>query len=307
VQAEYKEIAASFFVEKQPPMEACIRCLLDAIGKVRADRELENRDCLSMVKLMFDYMSSRVGSLLDRQRHDLRSAEIVPTFDSEGSPVVWRKPCEVYFKTSNCESLAAALFNLIDENIFLRAVGVRDEPSVSDICHQIIAGPEQVYAKMLSPMRYQDLLRLIASHLNTLAENTRRNLKNCKFLLATKIRSPDTTFASSGESLETPHEIAADQHEIGADQQEIASIQHLEYILDKASNIVLVDDTLLQRQFNPLCSPLDAGLESFYEALGSRYISDEVTRRYNTLVCCFDQAHHASSRVNSRVCISPIG
>jgi hypothetical protein len=266
VQTEYEQAATAFLIKREPSGEECARSLLDLTFLIRTKIEMDDRRRLSIMNSIFEYMSTRVGSLDERQVCCLRCAEIVPTTDAELRSLVWRKPCDLYFKPTNSQSLAAALFTVVDENLFLRAVGVTDEPSVSEISAQIISGPDKVYAKMSSSKRYEDLLRLVASHLTTLPENVRRQLRDCNFLLATKLNGQEGEELASSSS--------------GIEGQERALEQHAVYVLARARDIVLVDDTLLQRQFNPLCAPLDAGLEAFYEALGSRYLSSEVGRKY---------------------------
>ncbi|RKO84738.1 hypothetical protein BDK51DRAFT_30133 [Blyttiomyces helicus] len=67
-----------------------------------------------------------------------------------------------------------------------------------------------------------------------------------------------------------------DEADISDEKEEKTRTQELQYELATARDIYLINDTVLGRIFSPLGAPVENILEKMYEALGSRWLSNEV-------------------------------
>ena len=56
--------------------------------------------------------------------------------------------------------------------------------------------------------------------------------------------------------------------------------QRAQYVLARAEDIYLVDNSFLRRQFPMLVCPLEQSLEEFYNRIGSKYVSEVVQKSF---------------------------
>jgi Protein of unknown function (DUF3684) len=269
VDREYSDVAVVLGVDREPTGKQCVRCLLELSQSIKSDTTVHVRNKLKLMWGLFDYMSRRVSSLEAVDLEVLQSAVFVPVSVADG--LVWRRPSQVYFakavgRSDTAHGVIGSLFDFVAaESVFLRVVGVRDEPSVTDICRRMMASPAAIYSTVGSAS-YLELLKLIASQFSTLSIALQKNFASGSVLLATRL-----TDAGPG---------SMEERRDGDDLSEACSVHQIQYSLAKASDVVIVDDSLLQRLFNPLCAPSESGLESFYSHLGCEFISSATQRRY---------------------------
>ena len=67
--------------------------------------------------------------------------------------------------------------------------------------------------------------------------------------------------------------------EIAPDENE-GNVQKCQFVLARAEDIYIVDNSFLRRQFSMLVSPMEQNLEEFYHLVGSRYVSEVVEIDY---------------------------
>ena len=65
-----------------------------------------------------------------------------------------------------------------------------------------------------------------------------------------------------------------------SDDKDGMNIQKAQYVLARADDIYIVDNSFLRRQFSMLVSPMEQQLEDFYNLVGSRYVSEVVRKEY---------------------------
>lgn len=166
-------------------------------------------------------------------------------------------PCECYFVgTSHAPPEYQAVFAYVDfgttANAFLRACGVRDEPSVPDVVHKVLADPRRFYELCRRPDTYVDMLRRIAQHLHELPSALVSTMKSAPFLLGLQ---------STSRGDEAPTETHA---------------------LRCARDLVIVDDAHAHMLFGEhiFAAPHDEALEPLYAKLGAPYLSQLVRESF---------------------------
>lgn len=275
------EVAASQFkVAREPNGQLYSRALLELIQSLQGIAEISDTAKAAGAWKAFMFFSPRLALFSESDKAAFYSTAIVPVWavrrtstGAESRTLVWRRPGDVYFATEEdpaaLTSVTASLFDTVARNDFLRYIGTKDEPSLSDICELIVSNPNSVYERMhKNPKLYEELLYRIASQYTSLSTQVFGQLRRCPFLLATKL-----TLEDGDQELS-----AADAD---ADTDDSVSVQKVTCTLACAADVYVVDDSFLQRMFNPLCLPVDcSGLEAFYVKLGAKFISAAVSRRF---------------------------
>lgn len=210
-------------------------------------------DCDRMVKSfqrIFNYLATRVfefdGSTLRSFREFCRIPFVV------GGTIEWVDYRQVLFQTDAVDPIAAKLFYFAKNNLFLAAVGVKEEPTNQDLLELVVNAPVAVLERLGSDLEYLALLRRISSNRSFTPDDRvgGYRLMDCEFLLA-------YTTDSDGDDF------------------------HSQYRLAKPSEVHIVDNTSYSRLFNVTSAPSDVGLERFYSSVGSKYLSNEVSKRYS--------------------------
>ncbi|KAI8870057.1 hypothetical protein GQ42DRAFT_178861 [Ramicandelaber brevisporus] len=239
--------------------------------------------------LSFQYLANHAASVISAGRLD--NVSFIPIFAQSGAdaspedkPTGFIHPSGCYFaantsvnnnsnsnsnnnNNSNKESgrdndeseVQFSIFTYVDfgsvANAFLHACGVQDSPSTVDLAQVMASDP----VKFLNSLggdysRYMLVLRQIAVQYRIVfASNSN---------LLAKFRRADCLVA-------VVHSRQSNKE--SASENEVAPV---EYKLANASSIYLVDDTTLHRMFLPLSAPADSLLETLYEMLGSKWISN---------------------------------
>lgn len=260
VHAHFEKQARVFGVLEHPPGRDSIRALKILCTELKRCDRLPAALVLNSMLQAFKYLSENLSRCTENDLASLRSLDFIPTLPTEAEgTVIWRRPSQVIFKADNLVlSEVSNLFDVVEESALLRRVGVRDEPCVLEICTILLSDPQSVLGTLGGVDKYRALLQYLASRVSNLPKGVIADLSRCAFLLATKLQTDTTEETNFEDSYSQP----------------------VTHSLAIAKDIVIVDDALLQRMFNPLSAPLDTGLESLYSALGSSYLSAAVARRF---------------------------
>ncbi|KAI8324847.1 hypothetical protein GQ54DRAFT_295847 [Martensiomyces pterosporus] len=265
--ARWSREDSRFGVEKNPPIGACIDRLSKAPPATHSEADA-----------IFSYFSTRQADLTRSEWEVLSRLPFIPLFDENGRAKARVRPSECYFKGS-AAAYQTSFFNFIEYTggaaSFVRACGVRDEPSVTDIATMLADKPDHVLQACGGWEAYLGLLRQIAVNANQVSSKKLwQRLRSSACLVGTREKSSSGP-TSTGGAQKGKRAAAAD----GAEAEDLdigSSSAEMEYTLVSSSDVVLVDDSVLARKFNPWCAPADELLEGFYSSLGARWLSELV-------------------------------
>ncbi|ORY08409.1 hypothetical protein K493DRAFT_272766 [Basidiobolus meristosporus CBS 931.73] len=218
---------------------------------------------------VFEYLASRQADFTSADWEKLRFLKFIPVQSSNETPVYWMAPGECYFINDTVD-FKYDFFTYIHfgpiANLFLKACGVQEEPSPVDLARIITKDPPKFLEASSRDHGYEhylQVLRQLAIQMPTLSRHSdiMRAMRSRPFLIAVREKG--------GQSMA---EKKSDQHPMDVSEASV-----LEYRLESPGNICLVDDTVLQKTFNPWYAPMETLLETFYEQLGSTWISKQVT------------------------------
>ncbi|KAJ3065081.1 hypothetical protein HDU98_011523 [Podochytrium sp. JEL0797] len=210
---------------------------------------------------VFSYLSGRQSEFSSTDWNTLRNLKFIPITTPKDSPVnpgapAWIEPTKVYFgsKTSNAYQ---DLFTHIDfgdtSNAFLRACGVKDEPTPQELAEQLVRNP-QGFMNQLGFAKYLQVLRTIAANYFQLRHHRGlvAEMKQSAFLVCVKAEASSEE-GGSGDDEKLVHQLAV------------------------AKDIYIMDDTVLGQIFMPWGCPIDNSLEEMYTDLGSTWLSTQVS------------------------------
>ncbi|KAF9984479.1 hypothetical protein BGZ65_000291 [Modicella reniformis] len=226
---------------------------------------------------VFEYLQSIQGDFFYQHWIALRTAKFIP-LDDAGKSLVDPQSC--YFDKKD-SPFHPDLLTTIDfgrsANLFLKACGVKEEPTPVELTQLIVRSPEEFLNRNGGIESYKSILRQIAT--NMLVIRTHKSLVDemirSPFLLGEKRIQQDPDEASlSGETISEGKQDDGSEGNDTSDESMVQVVVH--YKLVRASEIYLVDDTVLQQLFTPFCAPMEELLESLYEFLGSTWISRQV-------------------------------
>ncbi|KAG0223448.1 hypothetical protein BGW41_005587 [Actinomortierella wolfii] len=240
----------------------------------------------AQARLEFEYLTKVQGEFSSHHWSTLRTLEFIPivndgttdgstntTSDKDAKPSTqkWVDPRSCYFDKKN-SGFHPDLLTLVDfgptANLFLKACGVKDEPSPVELAQLVVRSPSEFLNRNGGVEKYKAVLRQIASHYHVIKQNKKllEEMKRSPFLLGER-RIHDEEGSSADGDL-----ASGDDKELGQ------VVVHCK--LATAKEIYLIDDPVPQRLFQPLGAPMESHLEAFYEALGSTWISTQVHERY---------------------------
>jgi hypothetical protein len=125
-------------------------------------------------------------------------------------------------------------------NAFLRACGVKDEPNPQELTQQVIRDP-QSFLEQLGFQKYMQMLRTIAANYYMLRQsNLLSEMKRSAFLIGIRSEVPAESLSDEKSASEGSSAMKADENE------------KVSYLLARASDIYLIDDTVLNQLFCPL-------------------------------------------------------
>lgn len=259
---------------------------------------------LQTANKMFEFLSTIFGKISKSDRNTLKQTKFIPVpSKSDPSKIEHQYPSMVFFAKSSGVSLSSGnhdnqatkikesldekiyskFFNFVDFSLnsrpFLSYVGVRDEPSIVEITHNLVDNPSLMYTIASSTTSYLTLLLRIASQFDTISRDAAlmSKMRTSKFLLGTiyskdqvEKKNPSSSTLSSLSSSLSSSVIPVLMNK-NDDEDEFK----LRYKLASVDEIVLVDDVVFSNLFKHdiLVAPQITQLESFYESLGCRQLS----------------------------------
>lgn len=263
-----KALGERFLCSERPPADLLIYQLLNtaSFAKSKLDRPDEEdggrpQAVVASFSKIFDYLSTRTKEFDETSRQTLREAPFIPCL--RGGTLTWFRPTEIYFQNTNSDmgELTSTLFYVTDYNPFLAVAGVQSEPSLMDILNLVVSSPKVVLEKIRSVEKYLALLRRISLNFSTLKVLSTPNVRDSAFLLA---------YYSDQKNPPIP----------SGDKENDAKGGERTFVLAKAKDISIIDDSGLARMFNVLCAPDESDLEILYSKIGSKYISKRVQQKF---------------------------
>ncbi|KAG0338943.1 hypothetical protein BG000_003116 [Podila horticola] len=229
--------------------------LLERLSKNRPETKAKAQQ-------MFEFLGRFQGDFQHHHWSTLRSLAFIPLDDS-GQKFV--EPQNCYFDKKD-SAFHPDLLTTIDfgttANLFLKSCGVKEEPTPVELTQLVVRSPHDFLNRNGGVENYKSVLRQIASHMHVI--RTQKVLVNemikSPFLLGEKRINQDSEDPEGGE---------------GEDSANVGQVV-VQYKLARASEIYLIDDTVLQQIFTPLSAPIESHLEALYESLGSTWISKQV-------------------------------
>ena len=243
--AEWIPHAEKFGVKTHPPSSAVINRL--------ASTPVEPKDAHAT----FAYLSSRVSDFSSTDWRALQQLKFIPLSDTNGA-LRYVSTASVYFKSQTSDY--EGIFDYVDfgpGNAFLKACGVKDEPSPIELVKQLVRDPQH-YLNVCGLERYVAMLRQVALHVSSMKQDRSliKELIKSPFMIGFRRKQADSNPTSPTQTEDQPRE--------------------LEYHLARAQEISIIDDSVLEQIFNPLGAPKESLLEDFYGTLGAEKLSKEV-------------------------------
>ncbi|KAG9003819.1 hypothetical protein FRB94_008497 [Tulasnella sp. JGI-2019a] len=263
------EALSKLQVAKDPPTELIMPILVH-----RAPQDT------ALAQEWFDYLTSRIADFTSEELIQLRGMPIIPsTSASSGAPttatprrVTMCKPGECFFRNERSTSTVvhSNLFTFVDfgskANVFLRACGVKNEPSVPEIAAILLKDPKRFLELAGGPRGYLDELRQIAAH-QSFQQALIQQMKRSPFLLGSR---------------RTPRPVSEKQ--VLPTMEDEAEEEDYDFTFDllRPDQIVVVDDTNAYSLFSEALygAPQEDLLEGFYMSIGSPRLSSLTTEEY---------------------------
>ncbi|KAI8902649.1 hypothetical protein BC833DRAFT_616580 [Globomyces pollinis-pini] len=242
IESSLQAHSEKFGVESYPNGDLLIKKLRDSLPN------------MSNAKDIFNFLASRQSFFTSRHWAILKSLAFIPI---QRDDKIFHLPASsVYLKSNDQDALYQSSFVYITfgatADAFLRACGVKEQPTPMELASIMVKNPSE-FVKNNNFEAYLELLRQIAVNYRTIKYNTSllQEMKTSAFLIGIKINSNED------------------------------SSKKQEYQLARASDIYLIDDTVLSQLFTPLGAPIDEILEAMYFDLGSKWLSSQVNEAYS--------------------------
>ena len=203
--------------------------------------------------IVLTFLGTQQINFSNRDWAQLKAMRFIPV--QRDNTIVYASPQMVYFGIDKTKEFANH-FMYVDfgttANAFLRACGVKEQPTPMELAENLVKSPRDFLDSSGIDV-YMGLLRQIAANYNMLKQNSWlvSQMRNSAFLIG-------RVSGSLGK------------------EDEAVRVK-----LAKASEIFLIDDTVLSQIFQPLGAPMDEMLEFMYHDLGSRWLSSNVKEEYS--------------------------
>lgn len=246
---ELRPYASIFGVHERPPSKAITKQLIS------------RHFALQNVPKLFSYLSSIAGYFNSSDYMQLSTSAFIPL--GEGTH---HRPVDLFFSKGQFD-LGDNVFTTIDlgheARPFLRACGVQEEPRANHLVYRLANDASSILFRM-GGESYLSLLRWIAVQLELHPD-----------------RQALDTLAKYPVLLGVDYELGSSSNESEkAKEDELLTGQ---YVLARAEDLFIMDDTVAQQIFKCLSVPLDTTLETFYRQLGSRPLSRCVKSQWNVV------------------------
>ncbi|KAJ3027400.1 hypothetical protein HDV00_011219 [Rhizophlyctis rosea] len=215
---------------------------------------------------VFGYLATRQGDFTRDNWRELSILRFIPVQAHHPPGTTYLEPTVVYFARNRpgvTEAVAEDQFTRVDfgtqANHFLRAAGVKDEPSPAELAAQLVGNPGR-FLSAVGVDGYLVSLRQVAAHWATLKGDAR---------LVERMKKSSWVLGQRG--VVVTEEKEEEEGEAGGETKKEEG--GVEYQLAKPSEVYLADDIVLAQTFQPLSAPVDDLLEKLYAELGSKWLS----------------------------------
>mmetsp|Transcript_34107 Transcript_34107/g.54592 ORF Transcript_34107/g.54592 Transcript_34107/m.54592 type:complete len:1709 (+) Transcript_34107:145-5271(+) len=193
--------------------------------------------------MLFEYLSTLTMSQSDL--NTLKNIKFIPVGDRQV------EPSSIFFRTGEVGKYEG-LFPYVDvgasqgATVFLRTVGVRNEPSVDELAVEISTSEEKTaqHVQRVGYEAYLQILRVLAVEFTQIKYATKRRMAQQKCLVGIEKKNEDVV-----------------------------------HRLERASNLYISDNDVMDRMFNPLIAPQESILETMYESLGAKPLTTAVVTK----------------------------
>ncbi|CAE6531048.1 unnamed protein product [Rhizoctonia solani] len=267
-----KEAIVKLQVASNPPTRALLTTLL---GSPPRDQVLSRK--------YYEYLASRIADFTPAELDRMADTAFIPaaktTVTPSGNVTATQqmfKPTQVYFGSAGSrDSIHSTLFTFVDFGpkaaTFLKAVGVKDEPTTQEICAIIMQNPRSFKDTVGGYDRYLTELKRIGSQAGTFPLIMRRQMARSPMLVGTR----RVEKASTRDPKERRGSDASD------DEGEV----EIHFELLRAEEILIIDDAHANSLFGHEIwgAPQEDLIEQFYEGLGSKRLSALVHQEYRNI------------------------
>ncbi|KAG9080781.1 hypothetical protein FRC06_006170, partial [Ceratobasidium sp. 370] len=267
-----KESIVKLQIASNPPTRMLLAGLL---GTPPRDQALSRK--------YYEYLAGRIADFTPAELERISGTAFIPaaktTVSANGTTTSTQqmfRPTQVYFGNSRERGSAPiGLFTYVDFGpkaaAFLRAVGVKDEPTTQEICAIIMQDPKAFKDAIGGYEQYLAELKRIAARVSAFPSVMRKAMSRSPMLVGTRrvakksVRSPKARRASDASDDESDMDI------------------HFELL--RAEEILILDDAHSNSLFGHEIwgAPQEDVVEQFYEKLGSKRLSALVYEEYRSI------------------------
>lgn len=239
---------------------------------------------IKVASKVFEYVATLLPSMQRSHLHELSSKPIIPLQSDQGQ-VQYKSPRTVYFRPrSKARGRYEGLFPYVlyesdAANMFLRSVGVRDEPTVDELA-ALLSNSEQAerHFQREGPAAYLQVLRLLAVEWGSISATTRTKMSRAKCLIGVKSVHISTRETDSSSNVAN---LSGDDTMVPDDDDEVMETEGegVTYHLATPREIYINDHAVMYRIFEPMVAPSEDIFEPMYQSLGSQTLSTAVAIR----------------------------
>ncbi|CAE6464621.1 unnamed protein product [Rhizoctonia solani] len=267
-----KEAVVKLQVASNPPTRALLTALL---GSPPRDQALSRK--------YYEYLASRIADFTPAELDRMADTAFIPaaktTVAPNGNVTATQqmfKPTQVYFgSTGSRDSIHSTLFTFVDFGpkaaAFLRAVGVKDEPTTQEICAIIMQNPKAFKDAVGGYERYLTELKRIGSQVSSFPSSMRKQMARSPMLVGTR--------RVAKASARNPKERR------GSDASDDEGEVEIHFELLRAEDILIIDDAHANSLFGHEIwgAPQEDLIEQLYEGLGSKRLTSLVYEEYRSV------------------------
>ncbi|KAF8688692.1 hypothetical protein RHS03_09437, partial [Rhizoctonia solani] len=267
-----KEAVVKLQVASNPPTRALLTTLL---GTPLRDQALSRK--------YYEYLASRIADFTPAELDRMADTAFIPaaktTVAPNGNVTATQqmfKPTQVYFgSTGSRDSIHSTLFTFVDFGpkaaTFLRAVGVKDEPTTQEVCAIIMQNPKSFKDAVGGYDRYLTELKRIGAQISAFPSSMRKQMARSPMLVGTRRIAKAST--------RNPKERR------GSDASDDEGEVEIHFELLRAEEILIIDDAHSNSLFGHEIwgAPQEDVIEQLYEGLGSKRLSALVYEEYRSV------------------------
>ncbi|KAF2118693.1 hypothetical protein BDV96DRAFT_568338 [Lophiotrema nucula] len=295
LRSDLRPHADKFGVRPNPDIKECLQKVLKTPPRSKVDAEVQ-----------YSYLASRAGEL-DQQKtlmHGISTSPIVPIFRKYFTDPscagfedrAKRQTGKTELRIHHYEAPEAVFVGHDQEyrgildyvqygpeaTAFLLKAGAKHEPSSHDLANLLARNPSS-FLNTIGQDRYQDLLRKLAEH----ADSLWKDKELVKRLVASRILLGYRDIKEPGKKSEKLVSVEEDDFD-DLDESDIRR----EFSLNRANEVVIVDDVQFLTMFREfiIAAPQEELLEEFYTRFGVKKISELIKTERRIGVAVRDQS-----------------